>query len=70
MASPQLLDYPSHLFVFVWFPDNRRLAVFIRFVVVLVFVFIAVIVGVSWWHHDADKALSSENALRIARSHV
>jgi len=53
------------LFVFVRFSDNRWLAVFVRFViVVLLAFFIVVIIGVSRRHQGADHAHPSENALR------
>jgi hypothetical protein len=50
---------PSRLFVFVGFSDDRRLALVVRFgVVVFVLVIIIVIVGVSRRHrvaHDGDE---------------
>ena len=53
------------LFVFVRFSDNRRLAVFVRFVIaVLLLFFIVVIIGVSRRQLGADQAHPSENALR------
>jgi len=53
------------LFVFVRFSDNRWLAVFVGFViVVLLLFFIIVILGVSRGHQRAHQVHPSENALR------
>jgi len=53
------------LFVFVRFSDNRWLAVFVRFVIVLLLLFfIVVMIGVSRRHQSADQGHPSEDALR------
>jgi uncharacterized membrane protein len=54
------------LCVFVRFSDNCWLAVFVRFVIVVVFLllFIVDIIGVSRRHQGADQTHPSENALR------
>src|SRR6478672_10525649 len=53
--------FGESLFVFVWLSDDRRLAVIVRFVVVLLFVI--VIVGVAWRQGVSGEARQSENAL-------
>src|ERR1700722_3590592 len=62
---------PSRLFVFVGFSDDRRLALVVRFGVV---VSVLVIVGVSRRHrvaHDGDEPpLGREKVLRDAMGHV
>jgi hypothetical protein len=75
IKAGELLHEPSRLFVFVGFSDDRRLALVVRFgVVVFVLVIIIVIVGVSWRHrvaHDGDEPpLGSGKVLRDAMGHV
>src|SRR5882762_5904978 len=52
IGAGELLHEPSRLFVFVGFSDNRRLALVVRFGVVVV-VLVLVIVGVSRRHRVA-----------------
>src|SRR5262249_59775933 len=58
------------LFVFVGFSDDRRLALVVRYGVV-VFVLIIIIIGVSRWHrvaHDGDESpLGRGKVLRVSR---
>jgi hypothetical protein len=75
IEAGELLHEPSRLFVFVGFSDDRRLALVVRFgVVVFVLVIIIVIGGVSWRHrvaHDGDEPpLGSGKVLRDAMGHV
>jgi hypothetical protein len=46
------------------FSDNRWLAVFVRFVIVVLLFFVVVIIGVSRRHQGADQAQPIENAFR------
>jgi ABC-type multidrug transport system fused ATPase/permease subunit len=68
-AAAKTQVFGEALFVFVWFSDDRRLAVIVRFVVVLLLLVI-IIVGISRRHRVTDKAQQSENALGDARGHV
>src|SRR5580692_12459200 len=75
IKAGELLHEPSRLFVFVGFSDDRRLALVVRFgVVVFVLVIIIVIVGISRRHrvaHDGDEPpLGSEKVLTDAMGHV
>src|SRR6266536_899840 len=78
IRAGELLHEPSRLFVFVGFSDDRRLALVVRFgVVVVVFVFvlviIIVIVGVSRRHrvaHNGDESpLGRGKVLKDALGH-
>jgi hypothetical protein len=60
VAGATGVGFGGRLFVFVWFSNNRRLAVIVRFVVVvvlliLVIVIIIIIVGISRWQHIAHE---------------
>jgi membrane protein YdbS with pleckstrin-like domain len=42
--------------IFVWFSNDRRLAIVVRVAAVFLILFILVIVGVLWRHRGADQA--------------
>src|SRR6266496_128054 len=74
IRAGELLHEPSRLFVFVGFSDDRRLALVVRFgVVVFVLVIIIVIVGVSRRHrvaHNGDESpLGRGKVLKDALGH-
>ena len=60
----------SDLFVFVWFSDNRRFTVFVRFAAVVLLFFIVVVVGVSRRNCGAGEALPGGNVHGVAWGHV
>jgi hypothetical protein len=60
----------SDLFVFVWFSDNRRFTVFVRFAAVVLLFFIVIVVGVSRRNCSAGEALPGGNVHGVAWGHV
>ena len=69
-ASPiRQIEFRLVQLIFVWFSNNRRLAVVIVAAVFLI-LFILVIVGVPRRHRGVDEAPPGEDAFRRASGHV